>query len=1792
MANKNTLKSVKNKIVAIAVAVKSTVFSIKIIPIILLIVMGATLFNWVRELIHARDTSQAILEALQVQDLDELVTLGGNDEEGYYWTFVDDVDERLDEVIESLEDDIDTLTIDDRDMIKKMVKAELVTQYPDLGGRSFSNTSGTTYTGTDAEKARQMMEDMSIEEKISQMLFVITSDNNGLSQDAGGYILVDGFDFSQASQSISNANNDISPVFAVDEEGGTVQRVFYNYPSARTYGDSQDYQKLEEDFTQKSRDLLAMGINMNLAPVADVSAPGSYMDTRSFSNDYEIASRCVETSVRAMMSNNMMTSLKHFPGYGNTGNTHDSEFVDDRSIEGLQNDINVFKRGVDAGASTITVSHIKYSAIDDENPASLSSDVIDIIRDSLEYDGVIMTDALNMGAVNNISDKYKKAVLAGNDVLEVTNFDEAKNEILQAYRDGDISENRIDQSVERILAMKFAYGVINEEDVQIDSEEVVNFETGNSFQGAIHLRRVMPDKEIGELVNVSTGVEVDNCTYVTAESEGLGTKEDIPDSVKEKMDGISMNGISGVSYDDLSYLTIPYYDFDGNVQSGHMVVNKDLADEVLLIFQELYNNQYPIENMEPVEEFSNRISDAEIDVDDDSIDYGTKLDRTSMYFNNTSSFNDRATSDGGTSYHATGQAIDINPKINPYVSGDSVSPSNAQEYADRSMNGWDDVEKEAVINEDSKIYEIFTRYGWTWGGDWDSAKDYQHFEKQDMSRITVISSIINRTGEIDENTENGQTTDGQVAGDGEHYVVAIDAGHGDPSGAGKSAGDGTTTYQTGTARGDIVEWEYTRKVADAVADKLSIYSNLEIVRIGNTDENPCVNNSDRVNMGKEAGADMYVTIHYNGAASASASGTEAYHKAGDNVSQEFANILAESVSSSLGIPNRGSKVDSQTVGNLIIIKNSNEVGFPCVCVEGGYVTNDTDYNAMVGEEGIDRYAEGVAAGILEYCGLENRGYGQAGSSSGSSQVNSGIRSRVFDLKYVSNEKFQNDLSEGNLEVLEEFTMDDAGKISIATWSYDSSQGDGLQFTEKQFQASDTYTQKYTMPMEYLLAYYIDTDNKEFINDLADLAMDSEFVLAVQDNVTTVQTDISVEQETVETTVYQDGTSDTDTTIVDLPDEGSSVIRETVTTNVELTYGDTWFVKFYKDVNYSSTDLSSSMVSNSDETGDEGENLGTFRITTYCRNCNEPANSLETESGNDATPNHTIAVTENAYNGNVFGGKLQNGSKVIINGQVFTVEDVGNSPTGDDNWIGIFVDGGTEEYDACNDSEWLNVESLNVFVAENVTTSSEDGTSASDILGNNRVDTIATIRGNTNLSDRTTETRQRVGNPTHIITPSDPDVASVTTIITNIITTRVQSNAYTYSTGEMHVVGNEQKFINICRGNEKFKGALKEDWLITLLEQQPDTANMIDLTKYLLYRATNQNYETDVNTFDFNEYAPDDFSNVTNGIYSGTPEETVWFSFIAAGYSEEATAGVMGNIFQESGFNTSAADWTRPEWSVQYLASVDNGTISRDTFIHDGQGFGIAGFTWYTCKAAVYDIAKDSGKSVTDATVQVEALLQMVDPTSSVFAMDTGKHGYSYESWVNATSPEEAALAFLWTYEKPNDSDAMADVRTSKAREYYNQFHGMTPPTGVTADDDRIGTITLSGDNATKMAEMLTEALRIADDDRYTYSQTNRDGEFQYDCSSLVSRLYKQYFGIDVPSFTAAYPSYSNYYIGNPASVDLQPGDVLYRAGHVEIYVGNGLRVGAHSDKIAIPDQISVKSYTPPGSFTGVYRFIQ
>lgn len=194
-----------------------------------------------------------------------------------------------------------------------------------------------------------------------------------------------------------------------------------------------------------------------------------------------------------------------------------------------------------------------------------------------------------------------------------------------------------------------------------------------------------------------------------------GTAQSIPEDVRKTMDGCSMHDNNDISYDDLSYLTIPHYDFNYNRQVGHLVVNKALAEEVLDIFAELYDVQYPIERMELV------------DV------YGAD-DYTSIEHNNTSAFNYRVSTDGTRrlSKHALGRAIDINPQINPYVESDGTGAhKNATEYWSRHPEDWSSsVAKAAYIGPGTDIYRIFVEeHGWEWGGSWSSYRDYQHFQK-------------------------------------------------------------------------------------------------------------------------------------------------------------------------------------------------------------------------------------------------------------------------------------------------------------------------------------------------------------------------------------------------------------------------------------------------------------------------------------------------------------------------------------------------------------------------------------------------------------------------------------------------------------------------------------------------------------------------------------------------------------------------------------------------------------------------------------------------------------------------------------------------------------------------------------------------------------------------------------------------------------------------------------------------------------------------------------------------------
>ena len=180
----------------------------------------------------------------------------------------------------------------------------------------------------------------------------------------------------------------------------------------------------------------------------------------------------------------------------------------------------------------------------------------------------------------------------------------------------------------------------------------------------------------------------------------------IPQDVQEEMQKYTWHPECPVSLDDLAYLKLSYWGFDHQKHTGTLIVNKRLAADTVNIFHELYDNHFPIERMEPMEAFKGN-------------------DEAAMNANNTSGFNCRPDTGNteGFSLHSYGYSIDINTLINPYVKGDEVLPPKGRAYLNRSKP------VPGMIIEGDKTYQIFTKYGWTWGGSQSDRQDYQHFEK-------------------------------------------------------------------------------------------------------------------------------------------------------------------------------------------------------------------------------------------------------------------------------------------------------------------------------------------------------------------------------------------------------------------------------------------------------------------------------------------------------------------------------------------------------------------------------------------------------------------------------------------------------------------------------------------------------------------------------------------------------------------------------------------------------------------------------------------------------------------------------------------------------------------------------------------------------------------------------------------------------------------------------------------------------------------------------------------------------
>lgn len=355
-----------------------------------------------------------------------------------------------------------------------------------------SNASGAASESENfvpVDQAQVILDKMSLEEKIGQMFLIRYSDDQTALSDIAQYnpggILLFAKDFENHTKESIKAQLDTCQqasgtplIIGVDEEGGVVTRIsrFTNFRSER-FKSPQDlyaeggFERIASDTDEKCALLKSIGINVNLAPVADVSEdPSSFIYDRTIGQNAEITSEYVRTVVGRMKANGMGSALKHFPGYGDNGDTHTDIITDTRPLGAfVSGDLLPFQAGIDEGTDIVLVSHNIVSCMDPDYPASLSPTVHALLRNTIGFDGVIMTDDLVMSAITEYTDGKSaavQAVIAGNDLLCCSDYAVQVPAVIEAVKSGVISEERINESAKRIIQMKLDLGIIQPEPVQ------------------------------------------------------------------------------------------------------------------------------------------------------------------------------------------------------------------------------------------------------------------------------------------------------------------------------------------------------------------------------------------------------------------------------------------------------------------------------------------------------------------------------------------------------------------------------------------------------------------------------------------------------------------------------------------------------------------------------------------------------------------------------------------------------------------------------------------------------------------------------------------------------------------------------------------------------------------------------------------------------------------------------------------------------------------------------------------------------------------------------------------------------------------------------------------------------------------------------------------------------------------------------------------------------------------------------------------------------------------------------
>lgn len=695
------------------------------------------------------------------------------------------------------------------------------------------------------------------------------------------------------------------------------------------------------------------------------------------------------------------------------------------------------------------------------------------------------------------------------------------------------------------------------------------------------------------------------------------------------------------------------------------------------------------------------------------------------------------------------------------------------------------------------------------------------------------------------------------------------------------------------------------------------------------------------------------------------------------------------------------------------------------------------------------------------------------------------------LKYINLDTFNSYIENNDISVMDYYTLDETGNLLIGSYNKvtetlttNDSDIDVTEYSElltndnknvNNYERVDIMVskmsipykrvveEKYTMPFNYLWAFLVISDDKDFVFDLADLVEESEMTISIYDNITTNKNENTYaynKEFKYETTIaltngvsrtWGDGNekypADYSKDNVDYY-INDTIIYENNKPIVELTKANVWIVDYSREYTYQKNEEVSSETNT--------------------------ANLDDTEFGNEIQVNN----------------------------------------------------------DPFNHAQSL----LNEYIVLDDENEDEEDTVKFSAKVKSKVCKISSKMTNRKNESKNTEYVQKY----------------------------VEGNVKKDVKDEND--SSEKNFVTILLAHKDAKNAIKSasDWLFEIISKSvPD---MEDLTRYLLYKALNVDYG--VTKYDFSEYESSSFLNAGTGIYNGSIQEKVWFALKDLDYSDEAVAGAMGNIdYESSGFSTVAVE-------------------------SNGEGIGLCQWS-FDRKKNLKDYANSKGLTWEDEDTQVEFLIGEISGQGPA-----AQAGYAHQrtsgkiilegitstesQWAGSATVDEATLHFMRFFESPKSKSSLTE-RQLRAQKYYQEFQGRTAYVNVD--------ITLTGENKEKMQQLISEAVRIANDDTYQYSQSFRESENYYDCSSFVSRLYTKYFGIsrlDYGSNAKGTDNIRSNCISNKVSVnDLQPGDILWKNGHVALYIGNNQVAEAkNSDKGIVVGTLNISN------FTEAYRIIK